>query len=125
VLIPLQNALDLMLSGEVVAAARRGRFHIYPIRTIDQGLEILTGLRAGKRRGFRFEANTVHRRVDDALYELAESIKEFVDGADSPAGGPPQQQGLTDDEATTTCAAVHERTARGRSAGHRNASGAS
>jgi len=98
VLIPLQNAPDLMLSSEVVDAARRGRFHIYPIRTIDQGLEILTGLRAGRRRGFRFEADTVHRRVDDALYELAEAIKEFVDGADSPAGGPQQQQGLTDDE---------------------------
>ncbi len=98
VLIPIQNAADLMLSAEVVDAARRGRFHVYPIRTIDQGLEILTGMRAGRRRGFRFEAQTVHRRVDDALFELAEAIKEFVDGADSPAGGPPQQQGLTDDD---------------------------
>jgi ATP-dependent Lon protease len=98
VLIPAQNAPDLMLSAEVVEAARRGRFQVYAIRTIDQGLEILTGLRAGRRRGYRFEADTVHRRVDDALYELAESIKEFVDGSDSPAGGPPQQHGLTGED---------------------------
>jgi predicted ATP-dependent protease len=98
VLIPIQNTSDLMLDAEVVEAARRGRFHIHPIRTIDQGLEILTGMRAGHRRGFRFEADTVHRRIDNALYELAQAIKEFVDGADSPAGGHPPQQGLTDDD---------------------------
>jgi predicted ATP-dependent protease len=98
VLIPAQNAADLMLDAEVVEAARRGRFHVHPIRSIDQGLEILTGMRAGRRRGFRFETDTVHWRIDNALYELAQAIKEFVDGADSPAGGHPPQQGLTDDD---------------------------
>ena len=98
VLIPAQNTADLMLSAEVVEAARRGRFHVHPIRTIDQGIEILTGMRAGRRHGFRFEADTVHWRIDNALYELAMAIKEFVDGADSPAGGHPPQQGLTDED---------------------------
>jgi predicted ATP-dependent protease len=85
-LIPLQNVPELMLRKDVVEAVRHGRFHVYAFRTVDEGLELMTGLKAGRRRRYRFEANTLHRRIDDALYELAEGIKEFVDGNDTPSG---------------------------------------
>jgi len=53
-------------------------------------------MRAGRRRRYRFEPDTFHWRVDDALYVLAEGIKEFVDGSDTPSsrGG----QGLADED---------------------------
>ena len=96
VVIPTQNVPELMLRKDVVEAVRKGRFHVWAIRNVDEGLELLTGLRAGRRRRFRFEAWTAHRLVDDALFELAEGIKDYVDGADTPAGG--RQHGLADEE---------------------------
>jgi ATP-dependent Lon protease len=99
VVIPLQNAAELMLRKDVVDAVQRRRFHVWTARGVDQVLELVTGIKAGRRRRYRFEADTLHRRVDDALYELAEGIKEFVDGADTPsAGGRPAPHGLADDE---------------------------
>jgi ATP-dependent Lon protease len=99
VLIPAQNVTELMLRKDVVEAVRAKRFHVYPVRSVDEGLELMTGFKAGRRRRLRFEANSVHRRVDDALYELAEGIKDFVDGADTPAGGPPPpKHGIGDEE---------------------------
>jgi ATP-dependent Lon protease len=95
--IPRQNIADLMLRKDVVEAVRRGRFHVYAIRNIDEGLELMTGLRAGRRRRFRFEPDTLHWRVDNALLELAETIKEFVDGNDTPSGRPPTP-GLADED---------------------------
>ena len=47
VLIPATNVKHLMLRSDVVAAAAAGQFHIYPVETIDQGIEVLTGLEAG------------------------------------------------------------------------------
>lgn len=97
VVIPAQNQSELMLRKDVVAAVRKRKFHVFPIRTLDDGVEIVFGVKAGRRRKFRFEPDTFHRRVDDALFELAEGIKEFVDGNDTPigrGGGP----GLADED---------------------------
>ncbi len=47
VLIPASNVDDLMLRDDVIAAARRGAFHVYPVRTVDEAVEILTGIPAG------------------------------------------------------------------------------
>ncbi len=47
VMIPVQNIVNLNLSDEVVAAVREGKFHIYPVTTIEEGIEILTGVPAG------------------------------------------------------------------------------
>ena len=59
VLIPAENVDDLMLRDEVIEAVAQGRFHIYPVATIDQGIEILTGVRAGKRNGSgKFDAGS-------------------------------------------------------------------
>ncbi len=77
VVIPQQNVQNLMLRQEVVDAVQKGKFHIYPIATIDQGVEILTGVRAGTRNpDGTFEDGTVHRLADEELQRLARTLKE-------------------------------------------------
>ncbi len=72
VLIPAANVQHLMLRGDVVAAARAGRFHIYPIHHVDEGLALLTGKPAGAR-GARgaYPAGSVNRLVEDRLRKFA------------------------------------------------------
>ena len=86
-----------MLRKDVLEAARGGKFHLYAIRRVDQGLEIMTGHKAGRRTRSGYERDTVHGLVDDALAELAEEIKEYVEASDTVSGRPPTQ-GLADDE---------------------------
>jgi len=73
VLIPASNVRHLMLRQDVVQAVADGRFHIYPVETIDQGIEILTGVPAGERDdlGF-FPEGSINQRVESRLVELAE-----------------------------------------------------
>ena len=78
VVIPKKNLPDLMLEPEVVESVRRGEFHIYAIDTVDEGLELLTGLPAGKRnRQGAYPAGSVHFRVQQRLIEFAQKMKEF------------------------------------------------
>ncbi|MEM3056555.1 MAG: Lon-insertion domain-containing protein, partial [Candidatus Bathyarchaeia archaeon] len=78
VVIPESNVQNLVLREEVVDAIRRGMFHIYPVRTIDEGIEILTGLKAGERRpDGSFEEGTINYLVQKRLEEMAEAIKEY------------------------------------------------
>ncbi len=78
VLIPESNVQNLMLKEEVVQSARDGKFHIYPIRTIEEGIEILTGVKAGKRlEDGSFEEGSVYYLVDKRLKEMAEKVKEY------------------------------------------------
>jgi predicted ATP-dependent protease len=49
VLIPESNIQNLMLKEEVVDAIREGKFHIYAVKTVDEGIEVLTGMKAGSR----------------------------------------------------------------------------
>jgi ATP-dependent Lon protease len=97
VIFPAANAPELMLRKDVVAAIAARRFHVYPIRTVDEGLELLTGVKAGRRTRYGHERDTVHDLVDEALNELAEEIKEYVESSDTVSGRPPTQ-GLADDE---------------------------
>jgi lon-related putative ATP-dependent protease len=85
VLIPQSNVQHLMLSEEVVDAVKQGRFHIYPVSTIDEGIEILTGVKAGvlKSDG-TYEANTVHFKVNKRLAEMAQEITRFGDFSRKP-----------------------------------------
>ena len=77
VMIPQSNARNLMLKEEVVEAIEKGQFHIWPVRTIDEGIEVLTGVPAGRRDEERkFPENSVHGRVDKKLCELAECMKK-------------------------------------------------
>jgi len=78
VMIPHQNVGDLMLRKDVVDAVAAGKFHIYPVQNIDQGIEILTGIPAGERdQGGNYPADTVNYQVDRRLQELAKRMKEF------------------------------------------------
>jgi ATP-dependent Lon protease len=81
VMIPHLNVDDLMLRKDVVEAVKGQKFHIHPVKTIDQGIEILTGVEAGGtlEQG-RFKEGTVNDRVDKKLRELGEKIKEFEGG---------------------------------------------
>jgi lon-related putative ATP-dependent protease len=78
VLIPESNVQNLMLKEEVVESVKAGKFHIYSVKTIDQGIEILTGVKGGARRpDGTFEEGTVSYRVDKRLKEMADKIKEY------------------------------------------------
>ncbi|MBC7252069.1 MAG: AAA family ATPase [Anaerolineae bacterium] len=74
VIIPRQNVRNLMLRQDVVEAIREGKFHIYPVASVDEGLEILTGREAGVRgEDGTFPEGTVHFLVEQRLRKLAEA----------------------------------------------------
>jgi len=78
VLIPAENVDDLMLHDEVIEAVAKGQFHIYPVGTLEQGIEILTGVSAGKRNASgKFPAGTVFAKVDARLHEMAVTLHKF------------------------------------------------
>lgn len=68
VIIPRQNVSQLMLSDEVIAAVETGAFHVWAVATIDEGLEIVTGVPAGIREeSGKFTSGSVHELVDKKL----------------------------------------------------------
>jgi lon-related putative ATP-dependent protease len=78
VLIPKSNVQHLMLSEEVVDAVKQRRFHIYPVGTIDEGIEILTSVKAGElKKDGTYEPDTVHFKVQERLDKMAEEITRF------------------------------------------------
>jgi lon-related putative ATP-dependent protease len=78
VIIPYQNIKNLVLKDEVIKAVEEGKFHIYPIKHVDEGIEILMGLPAGKKleNGF-FEKDTVHEKVYNKLRHYALTMINF------------------------------------------------
>jgi lon-related putative ATP-dependent protease len=78
VMMPESNVQNLMLKEEVVSAVKEGKFHIFPVKTIDQGIETLTGVKAGgKRDDGSFDEGSVNYLVDKRLQEMAEKLKQF------------------------------------------------
>jgi lon-related putative ATP-dependent protease len=78
VMIPQLNVRHLMLREDVVQAVREGQFHIYSVKTIDEGIELLTGVPAGERQADgTYPEGTVNYRVDRQLRELAERLKGY------------------------------------------------
>ncbi len=78
VLIPEKNIRNLMLKQEVVDAVRSGHFHIWPIFSIEEGVEILTGVEAGRLQADgTYPSGTVFRKADERLQEIAKIVKEF------------------------------------------------
>jgi ATP-dependent Lon protease len=79
VMIPESNIKDLMLRKDVVKNVTDGRFHIYAVKTIDEGIEILTGTEAGaKQPDGSYPEGSINFLVDQKLKELAEEIKKFA-----------------------------------------------
>src|SRR5260370_704344 len=74
VIIPSENVEDLMLREDVVEAVAAGRFHIHPVASVEQGIEILTGVRAGQRGAEgTFEPDTCYSLVDQRLRRIAKT----------------------------------------------------
>jgi ATP-dependent Lon protease len=81
VMIPALNTHELMLRRDVVDAVKKGKFHVYAIRSVDEGLELLTGRRAGRwipRKGF--ERNSMHDLVDRGLRHFHDRLRDAEDG---------------------------------------------
>jgi predicted ATP-dependent protease len=88
VLIPQSNVKHLMLRSDVVEAVAAGQFNIYPVSTIDEGLELLTGVPAGVcgQDGI-FPENSVNRGVEDRLVGFARSRQNFAREGDTRQDG--------------------------------------
>lgn len=78
VIIPYQNITNLVLNDEVLDAVDKGLFHIYPVKTIDEGMEILTDEKSGTRRmDGTYPAGTVNYRVYEKLKRFAKTVVSF------------------------------------------------
>lgn len=78
VMIPAKNIEDLMLKQEIVDVVKKKRFHIYPVTTIDEGIEILTGVKAGKKTKAGYEKGSINYLVEKKLKEYASKMKGFA-----------------------------------------------
>lgn len=77
VMIPKSNERNLMLNDEVVAAVTAGTFNIWSIETIEEGIEILTGVKAGSRgKNGKFPKATVYGHVDERLRKMSETLEK-------------------------------------------------
>jgi predicted ATP-dependent protease len=80
VIIPESNVRNLMLKDEVIKAIKSGKFTIWSVENIDDGIEILTGVKAGKRlKNDSFERGTIHDLVDKELRNLSETWMSFAE----------------------------------------------
>jgi lon-related putative ATP-dependent protease len=78
VIIPASNVKHLMLHDNVVKASKKGKFHIYPVSTVDEAIALLTGIKAGKlnKKG-NYPKASINYRVQSRLEELAKLRHEF------------------------------------------------
>jgi predicted ATP-dependent protease len=105
VVVPRRNLTDIVLDAEVVDAVKDGRFHVWAVDHVDQGIEILTGIPAGERdeEGL-YPENTMNYFVEERLEELSRGLKEYESGPEEEGeetpreqGGDPPEQGDGDD----------------------------
>ncbi len=88
VLIPAANINDLMLKPEVLDSVRTGAFRIWAVRSVDEGIELLTGVPAGVRGpDGAYPEGTVYAKVDARLRELAEGLRNFGEKKDENGNG--------------------------------------
>lgn len=79
VMIPQRNMKHLMLRDDVIDAVEKGKFHIWAVKSINEGIEILTGVKAGKKKpDGTYPKNTINYKVDQELDKLADTYKEFA-----------------------------------------------
>ena len=78
VIIPKQNVRNLHLSDEIIETVKKGKFHIYAVSTIDEGIEILTGVPAGiKDRNGNFPLGTINYLAHEKLKKFTEGTKKY------------------------------------------------
>ncbi len=79
VIIPDKNIRNLMLDQEVVDAVAEGKFHIWPVKTVEEGLKILTGVDAGAlQEDGTYPEGAIYKKVDDRLREISEIVRKFA-----------------------------------------------
>ncbi len=84
VIIPIQNIQELMLKEEVINAVKDGMFHIYSISRVEEGIEILTGVKAGKRdKEGAYPPNTVFALVEEKIKDLYEKARAMRSSTNS------------------------------------------
>jgi predicted ATP-dependent protease len=98
VMIPAKNVRNLMLDQEIVDAVKEGKFNVWPVSTIEEGIAILTGMEAGQlQEDGAYPEGTLFRKVDDRLKKISEIVREFgkdpengkrKEKEDEPAGCP-------------------------------------
>jgi lon-related putative ATP-dependent protease len=78
VIIPSKNVRNLMLDEEVIEAVKEGNFHIWPVATIEEGLEILTRQTAGRQQeDGSYPEDTLFRKVDDRLRRISDIVHQY------------------------------------------------
>ncbi len=78
VIIPHQNVQDLQLRHDVLEAVEKGQFHIYAVTSIDEGIEILTGVKSGRKLpSGEWEPGTINYLANERLKSLALGIQKF------------------------------------------------
>jgi predicted ATP-dependent protease len=96
VMIPKRNAQHLMLDHEVIEAVREGKFSIWAVETIDEGIEILTGVKAGRqKKNGTFSPDSVHDRVKTRLKKLLKDgvrLRKKLGGDEASALGPARSE---------------------------------
>ncbi|HME62003.1 MAG TPA: S16 family serine protease, partial [Candidatus Binatia bacterium] len=79
VMIPRANVRNLMLRPDVVEAVKAGKFRVYAVSTIDEGIEVLTGVLAGTRDGTgNYTEGSVNDRVEQKLRQFTEQQKKLA-----------------------------------------------
>ena len=78
VMVPASNVENLMLDDDVVDAVAAGTFHVWPVRSVDEGIELLTGHAAGVAANGEYPAESVHRLVADRVRDAARRMREFA-----------------------------------------------
>lgn len=98
VLIPAANVRNLMLRADIQEAARNGQFHIYPVSTVDEGMELLTGLAAGEPdEDGDFPPDSINGRVVARLATFTEKQRQFSDSAPDEKDGGDDTPGKDDE----------------------------
>jgi predicted ATP-dependent protease len=79
VMVPRANLRHLMLRPDVVEAAQAGKFHVYAVATIDEGIEVLTGVAAGERDAAgNYSEGSINQRVQKKLQQFTEQQKHLA-----------------------------------------------
>ncbi|UCC47514.1 MAG: AAA family ATPase [Gemmatimonadota bacterium] len=104
VIIPARNIPNLVLNDEVIEAVRQGQFHIWPIRQVEEGWEVLAGMPAGERDEHGdLPEDSVYGRTAAKLLEWARGWREFGrpvrKGRQPPEGGPTEEEPSEEKEA--------------------------
>jgi predicted ATP-dependent protease len=99
VMIPVQNVRNLMLRQDVVESILAGCFHVYAVRNVEEGIELLTGVTAGVRVNGSYPEGTVNYLVEKKLMSFADKMKELRAAAESEKEEREKDQSETEDSA--------------------------